>query len=839
MGDTTLTAEPERATTSISPNSEEPRSTSEALDTYVCEEDGSGSSAEQRTTRRDWREVAGIGWVVAAGLAVLVPALSQGASLGPYQQLVAFDTFRNARLSTHGNLLQTQDLLLLTIPWHALAWTQVHAGHLPLWNPYNVLGMPLAFNWESAPFSLQSLIGYLGPLSLVLTITVVLNLVIAGTGVYVLCRVLRIGPLGAAMAGTVFELSGPFTGLLGWQDPAVMCWAGWLFAVTVLILRGRHRLRYVAAFAVILAFAGYAGQPEDLFLLLLSCGLFVLTLFVVRLLRRQPLRLLVRPIGDLLLAVVGGLALFAPVALPALQLSHASVRSKWEPIDNVTAAQAQLHFANNAKNVGQALSFHDLTHVLFQTFDGFPARGSYWFSDRILYMDSVAYIGVIALVLAVVAVAIRRRNPVVLGFAVLTACMFCLVFVPPVVSIADRLPFVGTILWNRALIPMCFGVAILAGAGTDLLARRHADRRVRQWVFGGFAAVAAVLAAVWLFGRGHLPAVEAAVRQDSFVAPVFGTLAGLAAATYVWRANTSPAKRTPVVAVHRAGQAAAGLLIVIETVLLVGAAAPLISSGSQFLPSTPQTTALQRVAGSSVVGFGTSECVYPPAIGIKVNLNAAYAVQEFGSYDPITPLAYFSSWRAASGQPNPYIEDNIFCPAITSATLARRYGVGLILEPPTKAGPPGTVYDTKIGTESAYRVPGAAAATLTALDRGGSLPATDAPGSPVPTSHPDPASWTLHTDATAREVLRLRITDVPGWQATIDGHPLALAPYAGIMLQALIPPGRHSIELHYWPPTFNLGLVLAGAVVAAFAVACLVALIRARRRRTVSTPSEE
>ena len=239
------------------------------------------------------------------------------------------------------NSSSSWDPALLAIPWKALAWTQVHSGHLPLWNPYNVLGMPLAFNWESAPFSLSALLGYLAPLRLVFTISVMTSLVIGGTGVYVLSRVLRLGVLGAAMAGTVYELSGPFMSLLSWQDTAVMCWAGWLFTVTLLLLRGEHRVRHVVAFAVIVALAGYAGQPEALFFLLLSLGIFVGVFILVRTLRKDSVRSFVRPIGDLIIAGAAGLALFAPLALPALQLSSNSVRNRYETIDNVTNIQAQ------------------------------------------------------------------------------------------------------------------------------------------------------------------------------------------------------------------------------------------------------------------------------------------------------------------------------------------------------------------------------------------------------------------------------------------------------------------------------------------------------------------
>ncbi len=92
------------------------------------------------------------------------------------------------------------------------------------------------------------------------------TLVIAGTGVYVLGRVLRLSVMSCAMAATVYELSGPFFGWLGWPIASVMSWAGWLFAATILVVRGRHRARAVTFFAVVLACAVYAGQPDTLVL---------------------------------------------------------------------------------------------------------------------------------------------------------------------------------------------------------------------------------------------------------------------------------------------------------------------------------------------------------------------------------------------------------------------------------------------------------------------------------------------------------------------------------------------------------------------------------------------
>ncbi len=84
-------------------------------------------------------------------------------------------------------------------------------------------------------------------------------------------------------------------------------------------------------------------------------------------------------------------------------------------------------------------------------------------------------------------------------------------------------------------------------------------------------------------------------------------------------------------------------------------------------------------------------------------------------------------------------------------------------------------------------------------------------------------------------MLRLRVTALPGWHATIDGHPLALQHWAeGAMLEARVPGGRHVIEAHYWPGLFSAGLVAALAVLAGFVGTLTVTVDPPARRRAAS-----
>ncbi len=187
-----------------------------------------------------WIDIVCVAWVIVVGIAVLAPALVHGAAIGPY------DILSQGGLTAHPggvNDALRGDQIEQMIPWTNLAWTQVHAGHLPLWNSYNVMGTPLAFNWQSATFSLPALIGYLLPLNLAYTTQVIATLIIAGTGAYMLCRLLRLSPVASAFAGVVFELSGPLFTWLGWPIASVFSWIGWILTGFILIQRGRHRAR--------------------------------------------------------------------------------------------------------------------------------------------------------------------------------------------------------------------------------------------------------------------------------------------------------------------------------------------------------------------------------------------------------------------------------------------------------------------------------------------------------------------------------------------------------------------------------------------------------------------
>ena len=736
----------------------------------------------------------GLAWTVLAALAVMAPVLRPGVSLGSFDLLSRIGLTHHAGVAVHSTF--PADQILYFVPLTNLAWHQVHSGHLPLWNPYNVLGMPLAFSWQSGVFSVPVLLSYLAPLHLAYTVIVLTKFLIAGTGAYVLCRVLHMRPLSAAFGGTVFELSGPMLHYAGWAMTGVTCWAGWLFAAGVLLIRGRHRLRYSIALALVLGASVYGGHPESLAVMIVSLVIFLgVSLAWQTRSVGGPVR---RPIVDVAVAGACGLGLGAPLILPGLQVVQASGRAS-----------------------ASGASPYPLSHL----------------SDLLIGLQGTdfrvppPYLGVLGVVLAVVALRVFWGRPEILGLGAVAVVGAVLTFKSPLYSVVSAVPVIGKITWNRDVMLMALALAVLSAAGIDALLRDQMPATLRKWALGALGAAGLVVAVVTVahtLGSQHANGGEGARLAWSAAEVVVGLAlllaSGVGAPSALPRA-AAPRRRTLV----------AGTLLVVQSAFLVAFGVSFWSISSSYFPPTPGVTALQHSVGSSLVAMGPCRprpfsYPYSTEVGIRPNANIGYGVHEFSVYEPVLPKTYYASWTAVSGQrlANDLRRVGLFCPQITTATEARVYGVSYVLTPAHAPAPTGAVRDGTVGGEALFHVSGSGQATLSSLPRSGPL-ATDARGRPVPVTHPGPSSLRIVTDASSQQVLRIRVTALPGWHATIDGRSLALEHWAkGAMLEARVPAGHHVVELDYWPDLFTVGLVIAALVVVGFGGAIIVARRRVR-----------
>jgi hypothetical protein len=786
------------------------------------------------------RDIAGVCFVLAVVAIYLSPALEDGGVFGPFDLQTHLSGLTAGIYPTVHNGIDG-DIVTQMFPWYALDWHAVHAGQFPLWNDYSLLGMPQFLNFESATLSLPDLVGYLFPLRDAFLVVVAVKLAIAGTGTYVFARVVAVRPAGAAFAGVTFMLSGVFSTWIGWSMADVFAWAGYLAAFAVLAYRHPRRWRYVVLLAMACAFSVYGGFPEGS--VLLAGGLAVLFAggAIATVVRSR--RLSTAGVVRVACGLAAGAALSAPLWLPGIQLISMSSRVQ--------------------ESLRVELALHTSVLALVPGYLGRPLSGSPGFGPT-NYYETVSYVGIFAIVLALAALWRFRSRPLVVGLGAALLVTLAMTYeiggIQPFARLANALG-VGTIALWRVRMVTAFLVAVLAGLGLDgalhALARgriapsdltsppspepasatastvatvctvasgptvatgARSSRRYGQALLGAALLVAGTMAYVAFNGlSGALTTAQHRARVASLLWPCVVTGAALLLAVVVFVVSRSapprPGKvlRAAVVAVLLGGQ----------TAYLVGFGDDLNTYSHTFFPTTPATAELQSLVGQGLVGLDAPNTHVRRfgGIGFYPNVNIGYALRQFNGADPLLPEEYFENWPTATGGRG----SNEFNPDITSAALARRYGIEFILAYDRLPAPAGTKFVARILGQDLYSVPGAAQFYL---------PAPPAGAEVTSTTHPGNYSWTVNLHTPVPTTLVLAVTALPGWHVTSDGRALAVHTYGGFMESVTVPAGRQTLEAWYWPERLSegIGLAVVALVVLVLAPVLLLGAASLRRR---------
>ena len=780
-----------------------------------CAKQCGEARAELTAQRRG--DALGLAWLVLVLGAYLSPALKDGFSFGPADigRQLSYLTYV-PHLAVHNSV--NGDIITQEVPWNTLDWLAVHHGQFPLWDNYSGGGMPLMFNFESKPFALPTLVGYLFPLSASFLASVAALLLIAGSGTYVAARLLGAGPLGAALAGTTFMLSGSLSGWAGWAVSGPLVWAGWALAGAVLCWRpGRWRSAGVVMVALSTAFAVYGGFPETLVLGALAVGSVVVIAGACGAVKGQ-----VGLTGPIRLAagVAAGAALSAPLWLPGLSVLSQSARAGENGTGGLPVRAVSLLFA--------------------QGYDGLPTKGSVWFGP-IDYYEATAYVGTVAIVLAVLAILVGWRRSVVAGLFGAALISLAVVYDPTVQHVFTDLG-AGSVATQRMLPMLAFVLALLAGLGAEALRRTWTVTIVRVKLAASAGACALVLGYLLLDAdSGGVTTAELSVRRHALIWPALtlaAIAAGLVGASLSLR-RTQPAvgrdHQGPALRLHRDSQAVRATFVVLlaaQSAYLVWAGIGLNSYSSNAFPVTKAVAELQRLVGNNLLaldGPNGKDVTMWTGAGIYPEVNIGYQIRELAVHDPVTPPAYFTTWPKPAATASAGLGNNIFAPAVTSAALARFYGASYVLAT-YKRVPKGTKLVATIavpigGTVKLYSVPGAAQFSF-------------APGSTaqvVAARQTGDATWQLAVNVRARSTLTLRLTDLPGWHIAADGHALSVHKIDGLFLSAAIPPGTRTIVVNYWPNDLTAGFAIALAAIALLSAVSAAELTLLRRRRQGAT----
>jgi hypothetical protein len=700
-------------------------------------------------------------------------------------------------------------------PWDQVTHRLLSDGQLPLWNPYQGIGMPLAANLQSAVFDPMLLPLHLHPTPLVADLTALFGLLLMGCGAYVAARVFGLGPIAATMSGSVYGLSGWFFVYSNNQWFRIFLFLPLILACIERSVRTDHRLP-VALLSVSIAAMVLVGMPEPMFIILVAAGIFsAVRLFVGDQAQTRP-----RTAARLLFGAGVGLAL----AAPQLALFHEYV---------------PLSFNTHA-NLGNTPPHTDPIGVFLN-----------WMMPKInatsgtTYAYSRNWVGVGAVLLAGTAVLHPRALRRYAGWPLLATggVVIVQIYGGRLVGWTRFLPVWSQVLWPVYGTPViALVVALLAGVGLQTLL----DGELVKARFAVAVAAVAVVALIFVIAT-HRPV---ALGHD--VSVLGGWPLGILVAATVAAAILLLAPR------------AATLLILFVVILEVVAVAPRGIYEPRQSPY-PSKSWINFVRDNTKDGsriFSPDGVLYPDTSGVyglydPRMVDALYVdrywryIQTFlsaGIVDRFNAVALFESAPAVADNS---MFDLLGIRYILYDTTCNRFADPTCVSPTAPAASPQfqivyradgvVVYKNTDAAPRAFLVHDVQAvpnetAALNFLKSGEphfsnksvdverknprQIAVIEGQHDPVPQSQPCATNTdstriesyqankvTVSVSASCAGLLVLSDEYYPGWTATVNGHPSSIYPTDVALRGVSVPAGRSTVVFEYQPSSFKLGVV--------------------------------
>ena len=720
--------------------------------------------------------------------------------------------------------------------WQLEPWAQINHSSLadrvvPLWNDYEGAGLPLAANMQSAVFDPLLAPLHLRPTVFVQDVMFLVGLALIGLGAYAAARSIGLGPLAATAAGSVFGLSGWFFVYSNSHWFRTYLYLGFLVACVEWTLRSNRWLPVLLTGASIAGMI-VIGMPEPTFMALVAAGIYCLirVFFGPRVHDRR------RSVGRLALGGALGLALAAPLLvifgeyLPLSQNTHAALGGK------PPATDPKSYFLN-------------------------------WLMPKIspdanrAMAGTRTWVGAGAVMLAVCAFASPRALRKYVGWpiAALGALVALQIYGGGLVSWTRVLPYWSQVLWPTFGTPIiAFCIALLAGIGVQAISDRALNRRL--FVLLTIAVLLVVMATA--AGTSRIIALAHDVKSRG------GWPLALVVSVVV----------VVVVLLIRTPRLAAGIVtsaIIIELLLL--APSGFAATRANPYPARTWISFLQsRTASDGARVFSPDGLLFPDTAGVyglraPTMLDALYIERYWdyltafvahglvdrylgtGPYEPATNIAGNQMFDLLGIRYVMYDDETGNAPPSWSGDQYQRVfrGDGVTVYENTHAAPRAFVVHRVARVSS----PSSALAFLRKGERNlfpdhsiqvtnkdmrsiaviesdaDSVPAVEdcsdtGKGATVVARSPD--SVTLDVDTSCAGFLVLGDSYYPGWEARVNGDDARIYATDVALRGVAVPRGHSSVEFHYRPHSFRLGMVILLAGIVAVIAIALIAGYRSR-----------
>ncbi len=772
--------------------------------------------------------------------------------------LVALRGFAFANQLTN----QHPDILSFWLPRSCLLGRALRAGHVPLWNPFEMIGTPFAADAQSGWLSAQTmLLSWLFGCGGGLRALIVLNPILAGLGTWWLLRREGLGRVAStagglsiamAMSASTIAISLQFAGTLAWTPFVLVGASGYLRAE-----RHTRRLPWLALGALAWGQVATAHMSHGLVMTTAVASAYVLARSVhdVRAGRRRwPMAL---ALGSAFLAFLplANLAILVPrFAL----ISRSSLRAGYGALEGTLARAAGI------------------------TDRPIPDTGIWGGWPFALASTPGAYLGAATLLLAPMAFRDRRRRTLALAFAGTAVAGYLatttlLVGTTWLRDLVLRLPFGDVYLHNpgRLRFLAFMSIPVLGALGLQaLLDRPPTLRQAAWWLSGGLAVTLALPLALGarpqrfvVFALGALALVlvlRLLLRRTRWIGAV---LVGVLAAELLAGALWSSA--------YRGGTIYLGI---------EGSDHPALVHGPLRWPNAPLDDYLEPGQIASEIARTGPYARYlawiPPAAyfvkgylftqdrrdwpALLLGRAIVFGLRDVLGYSPIQLPRYWSFIRATNRLPVFYNASILQAP---EASDARLLGVRFLIVPQGVPPPlPGrevltadgyTLYELdgwqpRVSVVTSWREVSSGVPALEAvLERdfdpaaeaivegdAGLEPAAAAAFATDVASYREvtPEDVRVGVGASAPAIVVIRNAWDRGWSATVDGEPAPVLRTDYLLQGVPVPPGEHEIRLVYREPAIARGLALSALAWVAFLAAGVALAVRERRSRTMPPP---
>ena len=705
-----------------------------------------------------------------------------------------------------------------TEPWAHVVHRALSDGELPLWNPYEGAGTPLAGDPPTAAFDPLLLALHLHPTPLTQDATLLVLLVLIGLAAYWAARVIGLAVVAATVAGSIYGLSGWFFSYSNNEWFSTYLYLPLILACVEWCLRSR-RLLPVVLLAAAVGGMFLVGMPELAFISLIAAGVYsAIRLFVGSCVHRRLVAA-----ARLLGGVTLGLLLAAPML--ALFAQYVPLSQNTHSGGVVTATDSLTYLVNWMM---PKISPGPAGYVDIAT------NGDYSFSRN--------WVGAGAVVLMVVAFSSPRalRRYVALPIAGMGAFIALQVYGGPLVHWTHVLPGWGETIWPRYATPViALSLALLAGIGVQAIANGEV---VRRRLALGLGLLGSLTVLLMFIADRDLAIGHAVERLGGW------PLALLVAAAIAIACFRFSGVRVAVIV---------GALVVIELLLI--APRGIYPPRTDPYPNQKWASYLTaKTAHDRSRIFSVEDFLYPDTAGV-------YGLQDPRMLDALYVERY---WHYLRSFVSLGLEDRFTgsgfaesAPAIDANPMFDLLGVRYLVYPATHGGPPTAslaqfrvayeddtvrifenlhvmprafvVHDVKVvpdesaasavlatGNPPAYFANGSA--RVTSLDPRrtavveadpGSSPAVGACTGLESTAKIvkyTSASVTVDVDSECAGLLVLSDAYYPGWTATVNGRDSTIYPTDVALRGVAVPEGRSTVVFRYRPPAFRLGLGLAG-----------------------------